>query len=89
MEVLLRRRCCVGCNTEAVTSPQPPPLAWVDGRPFRKHLTLFYCIFITCFKLVHGPHNRPKLFMLGSLNTDTTMSLGFLKEVSKRTRFAA
>ena len=23
MEVFLRRRCCVGCNTEAVAPPQP------------------------------------------------------------------
>ena len=63
MEVLLRRRCCVGCNTEAATPPQrPQPLhkrrLYGGGEPLRKRLTLIYCIFIACHVLAHGPRNH-------------------------------
>ena len=66
MEVLLRRRCCVGCKTEAVTPPQPLHSSGEHGggRPLRKRLTLIYCIFIACLVLAHGPRNRPQLLTL-------------------------
>ena len=61
MEVLLRRTCCVWCNTEAPTPPQP--LHWRGqhggGRPLRNRLTLICCILIACLVLAHGPRNRP------------------------------
>ena len=55
-----RRRCCVWCDTEAVTPPQPLHLRGQrrSGRPFRKLLTLINCMFITCLVLAHGPRNR-------------------------------
>ena len=63
MEVLLRRKCCVGCNTEAATPLQPLHKSGQHGggRPLRKCLTLIYCIFIT---LTHGPRNRPYNYLL-------------------------
>ena len=66
MEVLLRRGCCVWCNTEAATPPQP--LHWRGkhggGRPLRILLTLIYCTFIACLVLAHGLDNRPQLLTL-------------------------
>ena len=60
MEVLLKMRCCVWCNTVAVTPPQPLHKRGQHGggRPLRKRLTLNSCIFITCLVLAHGPRNR-------------------------------
>ena len=46
MEVLIRRRCCMWCNTEAATPPLA--LATRGGQPLRKCLTLVSCIFIKC-----------------------------------------
>ena len=61
MEVLLGRRCCVRCNNEAVTPPQPLHKLGQHGAglPHRNRLILNYCIFITRFVLAHDPRNRP------------------------------
>ena len=60
MEVLLRRRSFVWCNTEVVTLSQPLHLRVQLGgsRSLRKRLTLIYCIFIACLVLSHDPLNR-------------------------------
>ena len=47
MEVLLKRRCRVWCNTETVTHPQAWGAQHGGGRPLKKRLTLIYCIFKT------------------------------------------
>ena len=61
MEVLLRR-CCVGCNSEAATPPQPLHHKCGQhggGRPLRKRTSMIYCIFIACLVLAQGLRNRP------------------------------
>ena len=54
MEVLLRRGCCVWCNTEAVAPPQPLNKCGQHGggRPLRKRLTLISMLFIACLVLM-------------------------------------
>ena len=59
MEVLLRRRCCVGCNAEAASPPQSLLYRGQHGggRQLKKRLTLIYFIFTTCLVFAHGPRN--------------------------------
>ena len=61
MEVLLRRICCVWCNTEAGTPPQHG-----GGRPLRKFLTSIYFIFVTCLVHAQGLRNRHYYLILST-----------------------
>ena len=64
MEVLLRRRCCVWCNSEADYSSITPPQVWATWRWPIAWKTLNFYFFIACLVLVHGSRNRPQLLTI-------------------------